>query len=427
MLVLSRWPWFDDENGGSWGPPPLCRGAVDLTSLAQIAEARRGEARGWGIFLCDAIPTELPDLGGIVLCGDDFRDAHPDGKLLDAWESILGWRPQGDTIADLLWDQLTRGADPANLDRNGMLVPDLEGRLQLWLGGLVREERFVYGEHSHTEMLKCLLQCQLDDARIAARSGEFINPVTQKVDEEYHLRIADALAEKYAGLKPLRKAELFAVLKPADWDEGEQLRPHSTTITDSFNRADQSGLGTSSEGWSWSAVSGVLQIASNQAKFSSGDPVSRADADLSSADHYAQIERKDTTAGSSAYVGPCCRFSASASTYYLGIIRSLSNPGIYKRVAGSFTRLITGTAEAAANTYKLSANGTTISQLINGALDVSVTDSSIAGNLRTGLQIGALNCIGDNFQAGDLSAGLIYTQLERGIRGLHRGLCQGMK
>lgn len=436
MLLLSPWRWLDDESGGAWGPPPRCRGSIDLTSLTRIAEASPGQARGWGIFLCDEIPVGLTDDGGVILASDDLRDARPDGKLLDAWESNLGWRPQGETLADLLWDQLTNGSDPTGIDRNGILVPRVDGRLQLWLGSLVREERFVFGEHPHTAKLKELLQRQLGQARDLALSGDLIDPLTDEPDVRYHLRLADAMAEKYAGRNPAAKADFFALLKPSTWDRADELQPHATTITDDFNTADSDTFG---HNLSWTELSGDWDIVSNQAQMVTNFGsvrFARADSDLSSADHYAQVAV--ISRANPGFLGPICRKdSTSTITCYAGgWPNQNTNPfRIRSYVNGTATDLGSGgtAAFSSGDVNKLSCNGSTITLYKNGVSLESVTDTSIASGLRCGLC--ALDNAGtagvpalDNFEAGDLAApGVVYPQLERGIRGLNRGLCLGMR
>ena len=64
----------------------------------------------------------------------------------------------------------------------------------------------------------------------------------------------------------------------------------------------------------------------------------------------------------------------------------------------------------------------------SGVAGLFVTDTAITGNLRCGIHgqynaaDGAATTEQDNFQAADLSAGgILYTQLEKGLRGGHRG------
>lgn len=63
-----------------------------------------------------------------------------------------------------------------------------------------------------------------------------------------------------------------------------------------------------------------------------------------------------------------------------------------------------------------------------GVQRASVTDTSITGNIRCGINGFTLSGVGviDNFLASDLaSSGILYTQLERGTRGVERGVYTG--
>jgi hypothetical protein len=432
MLLLSPWLWFDDGNGGgSWGPPSHCHGSIDLAGAAQISEARPGQPRDWGLFLCDDIPIDLTEMGGIVLSDEDPRDARPGGKLLDAWESILGRRPEGDTLADLVWDQFTHGADPSNPERNGMLVPDADGRLQLWLGGLIREEPFVYGRHPHTEKLKSLIQRQLESARTAARDGKLIDPVTRQPDFEYHRKIADAMAEKYAGKNESSKADLFAELKPQSWLSNEGPLTHATTITDDFTRANTAGVIGNLLTWAQilNALDTVSNAVANGGSGVSNDGRGRAESDLSSSDNYGQAALTTGT-NTSRGCGVSCRNNASNDECYSVTVLGSSGANVWNlyKVNSSGTKTLIGAGPTAtySTAAKVQASGSTIGAYNNGSLVESVTDTTYTTGTRCGIIVLARNSADpprvDNFEAGDLAAVLNNPRLERGIRGMNRGL-----
>ena len=75
-----------------------------------------------------------------MLASEDVREARPNAKQFDAWEKLTGYRPQGETVLDLVWDQLTRGSDPANLDRctdpDADMVIDLDASASTPLPGI---------------------------------------------------------------------------------------------------------------------------------------------------------------------------------------------------------------------------------------------------------------------------------------------------
>lgn len=174
------------------------------------------------------------------------------------------------------------------------------------------------------------------------------------------------------------------------------------TITDNFNRADAGSLGSSSEGWSWADTVTGLDIVSNQAKGdSSGFNRARAESDLASANHYAQV----TMVLSGDGAGPCVRFSSSADTCYLYYC-DLASGRIFSVVAGSLTSLGSFGNPGNGSVLKLSANGTTLEAFDDGVSQGTVTDSAISGNTRTGIEGSTSAAVLDDFSAGDLGGGV---------------------
>jgi hypothetical protein len=254
-----------------------------------------------------------------------------------------------------------------------------------------------------------------------------------RVDLESHLKFADALAEKYAGRNPQAKADFFAALKPSSWGPDEDLRPHETVHTENFNTSNSTTLGPN---LTWTETTGDMDVSSNQCRQVSGGSavsIARAEHDASSVDCYAQvtISGGDNTTLTGRSCACLCRMASGAETAYLARqFGGASSQGTFrpaKIVAGTITNLGSGTTQTQQTVKKVSANGTTIKVYSGGSEVESITDSSIdgvtAGGTRGGLlfSCGRVNFIFDDFEFGDLAAGIVYTQLERGIRGLNRG------
>src|SRR5207253_2934705 len=95
-----------------------------------------------------------------------------------------------------------------------------------------------------------------------------------------------------------------------------------TTITDDFNRADGTTIGNQ---LTWTEVAGTWDTVSNQVQMTgpasdSATYSARAESDLSSADHYAQLVYVNAgTVTTQAHLGPAARFSPSAQTHYLSV------------------------------------------------------------------------------------------------------------
>jgi hypothetical protein len=176
------------------------------------------------------------------------------------------------------------------------------------------------------------------------------------------------------------------------------------TITDNFNTADSDTMGAQ---LTWAEVVSDWDNFQNGAALSPAGGAdfayARAESDLDTDDHYAQVKEVHTANSSS---GPACRFAAAATTCYL-----TANFGgvqyLYKSVAGTETELGNGASTWAQNRLtKIEANDTAIKVYIDGAQVVSVTDSSISGNTRCGMAAfyGSAK-IHDDFEAADLGGG----------------------
>lgn len=381
---LGPWVWHSDRY---WSPPAGTVGLVDLRNLADQALAGQFGDRPYGFFAVNqALGSEYDLLGQ-----GDLREIAVVSAQQDAWESLLGYRPQGATLVDLLFDQLTAGSDPAG-GSVPPLMPTTKGVLSLYLGGhsLVKSERYQHGRHPHMGKVQDVLR----------RNFRRIHAANQ----EHSRRVLDYWLDKYRCDK-------------GDWQRfvPEDLRgeipgplPHQTTITDDFNRADQSGLGSSSEGWSWTATIGGYNIVSNEAEnvaMTGNLAFARAESDLSSEDHYAQV---DVTTVAQNRQGVAARFSDSADTAYMFVERQVvPDFAIFKRVTGTDT-LLNDSASGATEpfTIKGECDGSGLTLYVDDVSEVTITDTDITGNVRAGLHHGGTSVGGtvDNFEAADLAA-----------------------
>lgn len=410
---LGPWQW----DGEAWNAPTGCVGAVDLRPVPLQGIA--GGEPGIGLFVLD---SRLPGSDYTLLGAGAPGEVQVTAKHRAAWRSLAGFLPQGETLADLLWDHLTRGADPAGDASPKPLLPTLRGSAywhELRLGGPLRNEPFQWGADAETTgRVRGMLRRQFRELFEEANADRL-------TDARQHLRVLDYWCDRL-GVDDWRE------FVPSDLrgDVPGRLK-HATTITDDFNRSDSSSLGSSSEGWSWTEVGGDFGIASNQLSVNAtaSDNVMRARAefDLSSSDQYAQITM--TVAGNSfSYFHPAVRFASAAATLYHGGVRGNSSPqcSIRKVVTGTTTNLVTGSTFASAPVLcKLTANGSALELFLAGASLLSVTDTSIASGLRTGVAArGSLTTDrADDFSAGDLApSGVTYVRLETGTRGVARGV-----
>jgi hypothetical protein len=316
----------------------------------------------------------------------------------------------------VLFDLLTNGADPDGLDAPKPLQPTTASKLVLSCGQ-VHTVHYRFG-NGHTNVLQQMLR--RDFAALWARS----HPLARKY--------LDDLCIKYA----VNDWKLF--VPPKLHGDVPGRLPRETTLTESFpgTSATLGGDLTWTEmGTDWDNISGVGR--SHNDTDTAG--YARAESDLSSADHYAKcLVQGIGSAGENVQVGPLSRFDAGAQTGYIArVLRVLDQIRLTKTVAGSMTDL--GQASITITTGVLAesrSDGSTIKAYWNAVEQVSVTDTAITANTRTGL-FGFSNATGsfpqvDTFEAADLGGGggggggLVYTQLERdNPRGLARGVYGG--
>ena len=190
----------------------------------------------------------------------------------------------------------------------------------------------------------------------------------------------------------------------------------ATTITDDFNRADSDTLGGPS--WTWTETSGDIDIVNNQAEVQTvdGSGEARADSDLSTDDHYAQIDvvqwQGGGGAGSETTPGTMCRFASAARTFYHGRFNSFADEWqLYEVTTGSFTSIAStsDTQPTPLFTLKLEVNGSTVEIFHDTVSQLSTTDTVITGNTRTGMRgfqgvDVTTNIEFDDFEAADLAA-----------------------
>lgn len=182
-------------------------------------------------------------------------------------------------------------------------------------------------------------------------------------------------------------------------------------ILENFNKAN-GALGPT---LTWTAVSGTWTVASNAATIGAAVGTvyrsARAETDLPSVDHYAQVDITGLNVSSEAMrAGVAVRYASSAETYYGAMYGWPATAGtaliIYKCVAGVVTSLATAAppTDVQPITLKLAVAGSTLTLSINGTAALTTTDSSITTGTRTGLT-GNRRSSGspwavDNFEAG---------------------------
>lgn len=394
FYYLAPWALLSDPDlGDHWIPPAGTNGLIDLRPLP--AQGTTAFTAGFGFFACD--PAAVPE-GGLLL-GDDLATPLTAQMRADA-EAMLELSP-GDlgeaTMLDDLFRVLTDLSDPTGQNRVKPLMPTVALNMDIHLGGHSLVKRVRFDPLVHTKSID-LLRLDYDRIKQEARA---------RGDNELYLRVAGYWEKKYG----------FDVRSTDQQRDG--IRAPQTTITDDFNGTDSDTFGVD---LSWTEINGDWDVTSNQGGLATVEGTTRkgvrAESDLSSDDHYAQIDVTVLTGGSGTRIlGPCARFDAAStshldSEWYSAQLVDDNNFYTIKNVDNTITTLGGPDAQTVSlpDTLKVQADGSTIKGFFNGSEIHSVTDSALTGHLRTGLQ-GIISTglayasTGDNFEAADLAVG----------------------
>lgn len=400
-----------DKSGRSYWGVPHARAVLDLRSIPE--QSQRGGTPGLCICVSDQPPSVVGSDYDLLGVGN-WHDVKVNQRLLDSLpKPSKTYRPAGDDLVGVIRDLLIGAADPTGDTFAKPLIPTVGGRMELHLGQF-HAERFKWGDRG-TDKIRDVIRSDFKSAFDDAQAG--------RSRAGHHQRVLDYWCEKY-GVEEWREFVAPGLQK----DISGRLK-HETTITESFNQMDSTTLGPD---LTWTEVNNNWDTFVNRLRYvTSGGATNgyaRAESDLSSSDHYGQIDVVDigalslTTGG-----GPVSRFAAAASTFYYSFAFQLDDRlYVGKHVAGIDTAIANAAITLSIpEAYKNESNGSTIKGYQAGVERVSATDTSISGNTRTGVVAyhSLYPPIFDNFSASDLAAsGTLYTQLERSTRGILRGV-----
>ena len=409
---IGPWRWVSDEYGDRYEGPEGTNSAIDFRSIPEQSIAGQ-HMTGVGLFLCPRdTPSEWEQIGQ-----GNWHDIKVNKRLREMFPKRARKKLDADDLIGLIRQSLNQG-DPTGQEFCKPLMPGTLGTLEVSIAGQRHCERFKWGKSPESNIVRDVIRADMDE--LIERCGKEEN----EHRKQHHRRVLDMLCERH-GIEDWRE-----FVKPNRVKDIAGRLKHETTLTDEFTRADQTGLGTATEGWSWAAVVTGIDIVSNRARSSAATNRARAESDLSSADHYSQARIVQSSA-TDRRVSVFARYDAAADTCYGAYSSGVSTTSVaLQRVtAGVATTL--GSADRGVTildrVLKLEVSGSGLEAFEDGVSFTTATDTNITGNLRCGIgRTGAANTgtmEWDDFICSDGAAGgILYTQLERDLRGVTRGV-----
>lgn len=403
---LGPWVWqsleVDQEEG--WIPPTGTVGSIDLRPLATMIQKQTLGTKPWGFF---AVNGTLPNPYELLGSGD-MRDINLTNPMKNKIENFTGYRPTGSKLVDAIWELLTVAADPDGIDGPKPIIQGtFDTPLELAIHGhsVVKKEKFKWGNHYHTDVLKTSIQRDFDKI---FHEYELINPDVPR-------RYLSCLMRKYK----IKEWQQFIPRKLLPHVEGP-IRPH-TVITESFNTADSDTLGPD---LTWTE-SGDVDIVGNRARYMTLNATdrARADTDLSDIDQYsknvAQVAGGTNTNTQTGVSAAVRKDSTATNTSYFArrSKTSANNAQLYKIVSGTATQLGSNVSVSVTPpfTIRCECNANTIRCIIDSTTHITQTDTAISTGFRTEIRnfqgSSATRAEIDDFEAGDLAGRIIYDRL----------------
>lgn len=370
-------------DGNLYVHPTGATSAIDLRNHEKMSTPNL--SNGIGLFTGDINDSNYAELKNISLAKD-------------TWQSLVGYRPEGDTVNSLIFDHLTNGADPKGLDQAKPLMPSAR-RLNIFLENrLIKTKRFDFGTSPETNKIQAVLQEEY-----------------QKVyDNHYEMRKKFL---GYHGIKlDLSDPENFLI--PIGLPKEKPEKP-TTVLNESFNGSDKAQLGqdlTWAEGgidnW-WDNFNNHgrrINIAANEDR-----RMSYATATLSGTDQECTTNLAVQDNNEITYAGPAVRRNGITITFYANhLIRNVGGGNtiaILKVINnnGSIISSTIGVSLSIPYESKLQVIGSDLKSFVDSVLQNSVTDTAIPGGLQCGLW-GRRNTSAevefDDFLANDIVIGL---------------------
>ena len=380
--------WYT-EDISFYGPPEGTKGWIDLRNIPD--QSVPNIIGNCGFFASD----EDLDSDYILLGTGDIREIHTNGKIIDIWKSITGYKPSGDKLVDILFDHLTNGADPDGENACKPLMPTSNLNLDIHLNELVKRIKV----DTHDKYWNKIVSCEQKEYK------KFREQCLKNNSKDY-LKFLKKLTEKYK-----IKEDDAGIFIPKGMPK-EKPTPHNTTKTESW---PSDGNITSGQDNTWTVLDQAFTVVSGMVRSNANNITStaRLDFDFSGSDLFAEERMSDNSsaAGNILTYGVMVRQDGTSTlTHYMSDFRNdTALWRTFRRVSGGFTSIGTNTSQGVSlnDIIKLEANGSTITRYKNGISQNSTTDTGITSGLRVGILSYSVTSASsyiyaDDFRGGDI-------------------------
>jgi hypothetical protein len=364
-------PWQFRDNA-YWMPD----GAVSAIDFSPLTGG------GFGIFKSNTLITDSNYIRLSSLSGGEPLTAIGMGPARRNYLRTtlnLSEPVEGNNLALSIYNVLSSNSDPDGANGPKPLQVNSRGVLEFFMGGTEPE---LSARMPRKIWLLPFWSKYQSNIRSAYRQ---VRELSLGEDTEYKRRLYRRWLEVQRRKYRLTKSLVKQLFIPDDLPQEDPEDP-ATTITDNFNRGDQIGLGSSSEGWSWSNGGSTWSIVSNAADTAgAGYPgIARANSDLSSSDHYAEVTVAHDSNNQDLMAA--ARKSGYSTGYGGGYYKAGTAYRFWKftPTAGNFGSVSSGGSHAS-RLVRLVVDGSAQSLYIEGALVATGTDTAISAGTRCGL------------------------------------------
>ena len=428
QYALAPWSWNTDDqeaNPNHFWDIQDSVGLIDLRTVPEMGTPGP-VAQGFGFA---AFPNLTPLPPGSIPLGDGLSRSLTQRQKNNVKAAFsLGENIVAADLLGVIRELLVQHADPTGQARLKPLLPTVNGRMEMHLGGHSQVLSEIYDPTAHPLVLELV---QEDYRQVREETlGRMARGISNR-DPQFHRRYLQALVEKYG--RWFNWEELI----PSDLPRETPL-PHGTTLQDTFVETSDTSLDAHTatgpnSGFSWAEVEGdyLVVAATDRAEDqSTSDNSARAESDLASADHFSENDISRSSGGGSRRAGAATRFAAAATTYYRFVIALEDDEyQIAKVVTGTKTELFSAVHDGDPdpddiNTVQGKSNGSTQELFFDAVSKLSGTDTAITGNVRAGIYSrNNATYRHDNFKAEDVAAaGISIPVAMHAYRRLHQGV-----